>query len=87
MIKCFDKGVNKMTIEERYRERYKAGDTPWDVGQADFNLIEVVTKTPILSIRKSDLEGVFSFFLLYSDKRTFFNIIMSLNTSLVIESI
>ena len=37
-----------MTVEERYRERYKSGDTPWDVGQPDFNLIEVVTKKPIL---------------------------------------
>ena len=38
---------DRMTIEERYRERYKSGDTPWDVGQPDFNLIEVVTETPV----------------------------------------
>jgi hypothetical protein len=37
-----------MTVEERYRERYRSGDTPWDIGQPDFNLIEVVTKNPIL---------------------------------------
>ena len=36
-----------MTVEERYRQRYKSGDTPWDVGRPDFNLIEVVTNKPI----------------------------------------
>jgi len=44
-----------MTIEERYRERYESGDTPWDVGQPDFNLIEVVTNTPILSCQVLDI--------------------------------
>jgi len=36
-----------MTVDERYRERYKSGQTPWDVGRADFNLIEVVTRHPV----------------------------------------
>ena len=36
-----------MTVEEHYRQRYKSGDTPWDVGRPDFNLIEVVTNKPI----------------------------------------
>ncbi len=36
-----------MTVEERYRERYQSGDSPWDIGQPDFNLIDVVTDTPI----------------------------------------
>ena len=40
-----------MTIEERYRDRYESGDTPWDIGQPDFNLIEVVTQKPILSCK------------------------------------
>jgi methyl halide transferase len=44
-----------MTIEERYRERYKSGDTPWDVGQPDFNLIEVVTQKPIHSCKVLDI--------------------------------
>ncbi|MDY6857463.1 MAG: class I SAM-dependent methyltransferase [Thermodesulfobacteriota bacterium] len=44
-----------MTVEERYRERYKYGDTPWDIGQPDFNLVEVVTKKPILSCRVLDI--------------------------------
>jgi SAM-dependent methyltransferase len=46
---------NEMTIEERYRQRYKSGDTPWDVGRADFNLIEVVTEKPIPSCRVLDI--------------------------------
>ncbi len=36
-----------MTVEERYRERYRAGDSPWDIGRPDFNLIDVVTQHPI----------------------------------------
>ena len=46
---------NQMTVEERYKERYKSGDTPWDVGQPDFNLIEVVTQKPIPSCRVLDI--------------------------------
>ena len=46
---------NEMTVKERYKERYKSGDTPWDIGQPDFNLIEVVTKRPILSCRVLDI--------------------------------
>jgi 2-polyprenyl-3-methyl-5-hydroxy-6-metoxy-1,4-benzoquinol methylase len=44
-----------MTLEEHYRERYKSEDTPWDVGQPDCNLIEVVTKKPILSCKVLDI--------------------------------
>lgn len=44
-----------MTIEERYKESYKSGATPWDVGRADFNLIEVVAKKPIQSCKVLDI--------------------------------
>ena len=44
-----------MTIEKRYRERYEAGETPWDVGRPDFNLIEVVTQKPFLSCKVLDI--------------------------------
>jgi len=44
-----------MTIEDRYRERYRAGDTPWDIGRPDFNLVEVVTQTPIASCKALDV--------------------------------
>jgi SAM-dependent methyltransferase len=44
-----------MTVEEQYRDRYKSGDIPWDVGRPDFNLIEVVTKKPILSCKVLDI--------------------------------
>ena len=44
-----------MTVEEQYRERYRSGDTPWDVGRPDFNLVEVVTQLPILSCKVLDI--------------------------------
>jgi SAM-dependent methyltransferase len=44
-----------MTVEERYRERYKSEDTPWDVGRPDFNLIDVVTKKPVPSCKVLDI--------------------------------
>ena len=44
-----------MTIENRYRNRYKLGDTPWDVGQPDFNLIKTVTENNILSCKVLDV--------------------------------
>jgi SAM-dependent methyltransferase len=44
-----------MTVEDRYRRRYKSGDTPWDVGKPDFNLIEVVTQKPIPSCKVLDI--------------------------------
>ncbi len=44
-----------MTIEDRYKKRYSSGDTPWDIGQPDFNLIEVVTKTPVPACRALDI--------------------------------
>jgi SAM-dependent methyltransferase len=44
-----------MTVEDHYNERYKSGDTPWDVGRPDFNLTEVVTQKPILSCKVLDI--------------------------------
>jgi SAM-dependent methyltransferase len=32
-----------MAIEERFKKRYESGDTPWDIGKPDFNLIQTVT--------------------------------------------
>jgi hypothetical protein len=37
-----------MTMENRFKKRYKSGNTPWDAGQPDFNLMETVIKNPIL---------------------------------------
>ena len=34
-------------IEEQFKERYKAGNTPWDIGKPDFNLIKTVTAMDI----------------------------------------
>jgi len=36
-----------MTVEDRFNEHYKEGSAPWDIGKPDFNLIQVVTATPI----------------------------------------
>jgi SAM-dependent methyltransferase len=36
-----------MSDQERWEERYRTGDTPWDIGRPDFNLIDMVTKRPI----------------------------------------
>lgn len=44
-----------MAATERYGERYKSGDTPWDIGRPDSNLIEVVTTRPIQSCKVLDI--------------------------------
>ena len=44
-----------MKNEARFRERYKSGDTPWDAGQPDFNLIEVVTQRPVSACKALDV--------------------------------
>ena len=36
-----------MAEANRFKQRYEAGDTPWDIGKPDFNLIQTVTATPI----------------------------------------
>ena len=40
-----------MATGENFKARYRAGDTPWDAGEPDFNLIEVVTESPIRSCK------------------------------------
>jgi hypothetical protein len=34
---------------------YETGDTPWDIGKPDFNLIQAVTSTPIRSCKALEL--------------------------------
>jgi SAM-dependent methyltransferase len=36
-----------MAEENRFKQRYKSGDTLWDIGKPDFNLIQTVTGMPI----------------------------------------
>lgn len=36
-----------MTAEERFKKRYESGDTPWDIGKPDFNLIQTVATMAI----------------------------------------
>ncbi|MGQ9655951.1 MAG: class I SAM-dependent methyltransferase [Thermodesulfobacteriota bacterium] len=44
-----------MTVEDRYKERYERGDTPWDIGRPDFNLVEMVTERPIEPCKALDI--------------------------------
>ena len=44
-----------MSIEKGYQKRYESGNTPWDVGRADFNLTETVTQHPIPSCKALDI--------------------------------
>ena len=44
-----------MTIEDGYKKRYESGNTPWDLGQPDFNLIETVTNIPIPNCKALDI--------------------------------
>jgi SAM-dependent methyltransferase len=44
-----------MTIEEGYKQRYNAGDTPWDIGKPDFNLIQTITAMEIKPCKALDI--------------------------------
>ncbi|HSR88743.1 MAG TPA: methyltransferase domain-containing protein [Pontiella sp.] len=41
--------------ENRFEERYQSGDTPWDHGSADCNLIDVVSRIGISRCRALDI--------------------------------
>jgi SAM-dependent methyltransferase len=36
-----------MSKTKRFKERYKSGVTPWDLGRPDANLVEVVSQRPV----------------------------------------
>ena len=42
-------------MEERFEERYKTGDTPWDHGTPDINLIDMVIQRPISKCKALDV--------------------------------
>ncbi len=44
-----------MPTEDRFKEMYRSGFTPWDIGKADFNLIEVVTRKLIPGCKAIDI--------------------------------
>ncbi len=44
-----------MTTEERFQKRYASGDTPWDIGKPDVNLIQTVTSGPIEPCKALDI--------------------------------
>jgi methyl halide transferase len=44
-----------MSVEDRFKESYRTGNIPWDIGKPDFNLIETVTKKSIKSCKALDI--------------------------------
>jgi SAM-dependent methyltransferase len=46
---------DEMTKENRFKQRYQAGNTPWDIGRPDSNLIQAVTKVPIKPCKVLDI--------------------------------
>jgi SAM-dependent methyltransferase len=44
-----------MTAEERFKKRYESGDTPWDIGKPDTNLIQTVTTMSIEPCKALDI--------------------------------
>jgi methyl halide transferase len=44
-----------MTVEDHFREAYREGSTPWDIGEADFNLVQAVTTLPISPCKALDI--------------------------------
>ena len=44
-----------MSTENRFEERYKTGDTPWDHGTPDVNLVDMVMQRPISKCKALDV--------------------------------
>ena len=44
-----------MSVEDRFDEHYKQGSAPWDIGKPDFNLIQIVSTTPIAPCKALDI--------------------------------
>jgi SAM-dependent methyltransferase len=44
-----------MGLEDRFREAYREGFTPWDIGKPDFNLVHAVTTIPIAPCKALDI--------------------------------
>ena len=44
-----------MSKSDRFKERYKTGDIPWDIERQDFNLINAVKSVPIKKCKALDV--------------------------------
>ncbi len=44
-----------MSTIDRFKERYRKGETPWDLGRPDFNLVEVVSRRPLAPCRTLEI--------------------------------
>jgi SAM-dependent methyltransferase len=48
-------GKRIMTVEDHFREAYREGYTPWDIGKPDFNLVNAVATIPIAPCKALDI--------------------------------
>lgn len=44
-----------MSVEDHFRQAYKEGSPPWDIGKPDFNLVQTVTTLPIASCKALEI--------------------------------
>ena len=44
-----------MSDEDRFKQRYRTGNTPWDTGRPDSNLIQTVTTLPVKPCNALDI--------------------------------
>jgi SAM-dependent methyltransferase len=44
-----------MSVEDHFRQAYKEGSPPWDIGKPDFNLVRTVTTTPIVPCKALEI--------------------------------
>jgi SAM-dependent methyltransferase len=44
-----------MSVEDHFREAYREGSTPWDIGKPDFNLVQTVTTVPVAPSKALDI--------------------------------
>ncbi len=44
-----------MNRKERFQSRYETGDTPWEIGRPDFNLVNIVESLPLRPCRAMDI--------------------------------
>ncbi|MGA9755787.1 MAG: methyltransferase domain-containing protein [Desulfobaccales bacterium] len=44
-----------MTAAENFQKRYESGDTPWDIGRPDFNLIQTVSAMALAPCKALDI--------------------------------
>jgi len=44
-----------MSVEDHFRQAYREGSPPWDIGKPDINLVQIVTTIPIAPCRALEI--------------------------------